>query len=63
MLSLPEALVILAPNAYVLPSWYPVKAEHGRVVPTWICVAVHTYGPCSEVAGIVQAVRPRATGA
>jgi transcriptional regulator len=22
-------------DAYVSPSWYPSKAEHGRVVPTW----------------------------
>ena len=23
------------PDAYVSPGWYPSKAEHGRVVPTW----------------------------
>ncbi len=40
-----EALVIFSgPDAYVTPSWYPSKAEHGRVVPTWNYVAVHVYG-------------------
>ncbi|MFO1114002.1 MAG: FMN-binding negative transcriptional regulator [Rhodospirillales bacterium] len=33
------------PNAYVSPSWYPAKQEHGKVVPTWNYVAVHAYGP------------------
>ena len=29
-----EALVIVrGPDAYVSPSWYAAKAEHGRVVP------------------------------
>ena len=40
-----EALVIFTgPDAYVTPSWYAAKAEHGRVVPTWNYVAVHVYG-------------------
>lgn len=40
-----EALVILqGPDAYITPSWYAAKAEHGRVVPTWNYVAVHVYG-------------------
>jgi transcriptional regulator len=40
-----EALVIFSgPDAYVTPSWYPSKAEHGKVVPTWNYVAVHAYG-------------------
>ena len=40
-----EALVIFTgPDAYVTPSWYPSKAEHGKVVPTWNYVAVHAYG-------------------
>ena len=33
------------PEAYVSPSWYPSKQEHGKVVPTWNYVAVHAYGP------------------
>jgi transcriptional regulator len=40
-----EALVIFTgPDAYITPSWYATKAEHGRVVPTWNYVAVHAYG-------------------
>ena len=33
------------PDAYVTPSWYASKREHGKVVPTWNYVAVHAYGP------------------
>lgn len=40
-----EALVIFSgPDAYITPSWYATKAEHGKVVPTWNYVAVHAYG-------------------
>ena len=40
-----EALVIFAAAAaYVSPGFYPAKAEHGKVVPTWNYVAVHAYG-------------------
>lgn len=33
------------PEAYVSPSFYATKQEHGRVVPTWNYVAVHAVGP------------------
>lgn len=40
-----EALLIfMGEDAYVSPSFYPSKAEHGKVVPTWNYVAVHAYG-------------------
>ncbi|QHF10848.1 FMN-binding negative transcriptional regulator [Pseudomonas syringae] len=40
-----EALVIFpGGDAYVSPSFYPSKREHGKVVPTWNYVAVHAYG-------------------
>jgi len=40
-----EALVIVrGPDAYVSPSWYASKSEHGRVVPTWNYVTAHVYG-------------------
>jgi transcriptional regulator len=40
-----KALVVCAgPDGYVSPSWYPSKAEHGRVVPTWNYVTVHVRG-------------------
>jgi len=37
--------VFQGPQAYVTPSWYPSKAEHGRVVPTWNYAVVHAHGP------------------
>ena len=40
-----EALVIAqGPNAYISPSWYATKQEHGRVVPTWNYVTAHVHG-------------------
>lgn len=36
--------VFQGPQAYVSPSFYPGKAEHGRVVPTWNYQAVHARG-------------------
>lgn len=40
-----EALAIVrGPDAYISPSWYPAKREHGRVVPTWNYVTAHVYG-------------------
>ncbi len=40
-----EAMAIFAgPDAYVTPSWYAAKQEHGKVVPTWNYTAVHAYG-------------------
>ena len=39
-----EALAVFAgPDAYVHPGWYPGKAEHGQVVPTWNYIAVHAW--------------------
>ena len=37
--------LFMGPDAYVTPSWYAAKLEHGKVVPTWNYVAVHAYGP------------------
>jgi transcriptional regulator len=40
-----EVLAIFqGPQAYVSPSWYPSKAEHGKVVPTWNYAVVHLHG-------------------
>ncbi|GAB5079535.1 FMN-binding negative transcriptional regulator [Arthrobacter sp. AD-310] len=40
-----EALAIIqGPDAYISPSWYPSKADHGRVVPTWNYSTAHVYG-------------------
>ncbi|QND49995.1 FMN-binding negative transcriptional regulator [Rhizobium lusitanum] len=37
--------IFMGPDAYVSPSWYATKREHGKVVPTWNYAAVHAYGP------------------
>jgi transcriptional regulator len=40
-----EAMVIVrGPDAYISPSWYATKREHGRVVPTWNYVTAHVHG-------------------
>ena len=40
-----EALVVFqGPECYVTPSWYPSKAEHGKVVPTWNFAMVQARG-------------------
>jgi transcriptional regulator len=36
--------VFVGPSAYVTPSWYASKREHGKVVPTWNYVAVQARG-------------------
>jgi transcriptional regulator len=41
-----EALAIFSgPQAYISPSGFASKQEHGKVVPTWNYVAVHAHGP------------------
>jgi transcriptional regulator len=45
--SLPDVDVLAlfqGEDAYISPSWYPAKAEHGRVVPTWNYVTVQARG-------------------
>ena len=37
--------VFTGAEAYITPSWYATKAEHGKVVPTWNYSAVHASGP------------------
>ena len=40
-----ESLVVFqGPQAYISPSFYPSKAEHGKVVPTWNYVMVQARG-------------------
>jgi transcriptional regulator len=36
--------IIQGADAYISPSWYASKAEHGRVVPTWNYTTLHVYG-------------------
>jgi len=40
-----DALVVFqGPQAYISPAFYPSKAEHGKVVPTWNYVMVQARG-------------------
>lgn len=40
-----ETLVVFhGPEAYITPSWYAAKKEHGRVVPTWNYAVVQVRG-------------------
>ncbi len=56
----PALAIFMGPHAYVSPSWYPGKKEHGKVVPTWNYAVVHVTGRLSVsedpdvVLGIVQ---------
>ncbi len=40
----PSLVVFQGPQAYVSPSFYPSKAEHGKVVPTWNYMMVQARG-------------------
>lgn len=42
--TLPSVVVFQGPQAYITPSWYPSKREHGKVVPTWNYAVVHAHG-------------------
>jgi transcriptional regulator len=45
----PAIVLFQGPAAYVRPSWYPAKKETGKVVPTWLYVAVHVRGTVRAV--------------
>jgi len=64
-----DALVIFAgADAYISPAFYPAKAEHGKVVPTWNYIAVHAYGKAEvftdaeRVLAVVTALTDRHEG-
>lgn len=40
----PALAVVTGPEAYITPTWYAAKQEHGRVVPTWNYSAIHFRG-------------------
>jgi transcriptional regulator len=40
----PSMVMFQGPQAYITPGWYPGKAEHGQVVPTWNYVVAHAHG-------------------
>jgi transcriptional regulator len=39
-----SVVMFSGPQAYISPGWYPSKAEHGKVVPTWDYVVAHAHG-------------------
>jgi transcriptional regulator len=40
----PALVIVPGAQAYITPSWYAAKREHGRVVPTWDYTVLHVYG-------------------
>jgi transcriptional regulator len=46
---LPSVAIFQGPHAYVSPSFYEAKREHGKVVPTWNYVTVHAHGTLERV--------------
>jgi transcriptional regulator len=53
----PVLALCLGPHAYVRPGWYPAKAEHGKVVPTWAYVSVELRGTISAMSDMKQLLR------
>jgi transcriptional regulator len=45
----PSVVVFHGPQAYITPGWYPGKAAHGKVVPTWNYAVVHAHGVARAV--------------
>jgi transcriptional regulator len=41
----PALAILHGPQAYISPTWYAAKAQHGRVVPTWNYTSIHFGGP------------------
>ena len=59
----PVLVVFQGPQAYVSPNWYPSKAEHGKMVPTWNYAVVQVRGRLRAIddAAWVQAFVTRLT--
>ncbi|MBB5204968.1 transcriptional regulator [Inhella inkyongensis] len=45
----PSVVCFVGPQAYITPTWYPGKAAHGKVVPTWNYLTAHVHGPARVV--------------
>src|SRR3954452_13309740 len=56
----PALAIVTGPQAYISPSWYRSKAEHGRVVPTWNYSGGPFPGPLQAPPGLGLASRSRA---
>lgn len=59
----PVLAVFHGAQAYISPSWYPSKAEHGRVVPTWNYAVVQAHGTLRAIedVGWLEALVTRLT--
>jgi transcriptional regulator len=44
-----SAVIFRGVDAYVSPSWYPSKQEHGNIVPTWNYAVVHAFGKARAI--------------
>ena len=57
--------MFMGPDAYVSPSWYPSKAEHGKAVPTWnysmiyVRGTIETFDEAEELRAHVTALTER----
>lgn len=45
----PSIVMFQAAQSYITPGWYPGKAAHGKVVPTWNYAVVHAHGTARAV--------------
>lgn len=45
----PSVVMFQGPQAYITPGWYPGKAAHGEVVPTWNYVVAHAHGVAQAI--------------
>jgi transcriptional regulator len=45
----PSLVMFQGPQSYITPNWYPGKAEHGKVVPTWDYAVVHAHGVARSI--------------
>jgi transcriptional regulator len=45
----PSLVIFQGPDSYITPNWYPGKAAHGKVVPTWDYAVVHAHGVARAV--------------
>jgi transcriptional regulator len=58
--SMPVLVIFQGPQAYISPSWYATKQEHGKVVPTWNYAVVQASG-LLQVHDDAQWIRTQAT--
>jgi len=48
-------VVFQGPQTYISPGWYPSKAEHGKVVPTWNYAVVQAWKVSDAPAAYIEA--------